>query len=89
MRRVLCTYGIVMLISHYMLLASPGMLLYWMIVYVYVLHVYDLCMWMISDYRSMSISLHPPSYNNDTKKVFLLRDTRNAWIFHMSLLFFM
>ena len=61
---------------HCMLLADPDMLFYWMTVYFDVLHIYYICMQIIYDYKSicafmygMSISLNPPSYSIETKRL--------------------
>ena len=61
------------LVCHCMLLTTPEMVLFMMIVYVYVLHVYYMCMQIINEYNFMYlvkygifISLPPPSHNIKT-----------------------
>ena len=67
---MLCTDGVIIYLCCQMLLANPGMLLYWMIVYAYVLHTYYLCMWILahmnlcmSQFMEWSISLYPFPHN--------------------------
>ena len=67
---VLCTDGMNLLMCYCVLLASPGILPYWMIVYIIVLSIFYMSMQVLTHYGSMyvsmyekSIPLHPLSHS--------------------------
>ena len=75
---MLCTDGIIILMCHCMVLASPGMLPNRVFVYIYVICIYYMHMQIISHYPSMYVSVYrisisiPPLLITLKQKGFLL-----------------